>query len=86
MADIHAFPGSEHLINGEPAPDVVEALEAALERARSGALRSFAMVTILGYQNCTTEWAGSDGWYHEITSGIVTLQYRWLRDNLPAKS
>lgn len=64
-----------------PVAGVVNCLEELLEKARSGEIRSIAFVTVTGPANIGQGWAESDGWYHEITSGLATLQFRWMQDN-----
>lgn len=65
----------------EPVPDVIASLEGLLERAKKGEIRGFAMATVGSAGVAASVWAGTDGWFHEISSGILTLQYRWMWEN-----
>lgn len=67
-----------------PNPEVIARLEAALERARTGELQAFALVSVISSQHNGTEWCATDGWYHEIVSGLTLLQHRFIADNGPS--
>lgn len=65
----------------EPVQGVIDRLEELLVKARSGEFRSFAMTTVGGPGVAASTWAETDGWFHEITSGLSMLQFRWMCEN-----
>ncbi len=67
--------------SAEPVGEVIERLEDLLDRAKRGDLRSFAMTTVTTSGVTASVWAATDGWFHEITSGLAVLQFRWMCDN-----
>lgn len=73
--------GYEARADQEPVPAVIARLRELLAMAESGKLRSFAAVTIEGPGVIGQCWAETDGWYHEITSALATLQFRWMCEN-----
>jgi len=62
-------------------PQLVMLLEDLLALAKDGKIRSLAAVTVEGPGAIGTCWAATDGWFHEITSGMEVLKFRWMHDN-----
>lgn len=62
---------------GEANPEMVEALEDLLSRAKSGELRGFAYATVSGGDFHGSGWEGSDGSRHPLSSAIMMLQFRY---------
>jgi len=79
MENIIALPGAGE--GSPPVQEVIDRLEAALVRARAGSLRSFALVSVETRCVVATEWCATDGFFHEISSGLALIQYRFQRDN-----
>lgn len=68
-------------VAANPVIGVVERLEELLEKAKKGEIRSFVAATVLGPGVTASVWAETDGWFHEITSGLAMLQFRWMCEN-----
>lgn len=81
MTNVVALPGIAAGKEAPPVAEVIGRLEAALERARKGELRAFALVSVASRGVVGSEWCECDGWFHEINSGLATLHYRFLKDN-----
>ncbi len=64
-----------------PCPEVVEALEAWLSRAKSGELQAFALATRTADGSFETHWASSTG-HPDFTlvTGIARLQWRYQNE------
>lgn len=64
---------------GEPVPDVVEAFEDMLERAKKGEITAVAMAYTVMNGATGSRWAGGHGTRHELATAIMVLNYRYPR-------
>ena len=81
VADVIPLRPGASAAGAVPNPEVIARIEAILERAKSGELQAFAMVSVLQSQHNGTEWCAADGWFHEIVSGLSVLTHRFIAEN-----
>ena len=73
MSNVKSIHGSA--IPGQPVPEVVEMLEDMLEEARSGSLRSVAMVGVRESNEVLTYYHSEDNFF-TLLGGVACLQSR----------
>lgn len=76
MSNIHKLPGAE-VLPGEPVTDTIEVLERMLERAKTGEVRSVAMVCTLGNRDVVTDWSNNNEFF-ALIGGVNWLKHRML--------
>lgn len=81
MADVVALRGSAAVAQGQSEPEVVEALEDYLERAKRGEIVALCLVGVSPAGNVVTAYRNPSHWLHHMTSGAATLLYRLNAEN-----
>lgn len=74
-AEIKSIHGGH--VTGQPDEDVVNILEALLERAKSGDLIGIAYATTNTNGDQATGWCGVAGTRHPVGTAITMLQHRY---------